>query len=210
MSSFKENTTINSFKATGISPFEPDIILKRFVNTDLEEQGSQESSASVLSGSDWRKIERLVKVVARGINDKETKKLSRSLHSISVQNEPLKHELRGLREALASKKKGQKRSKPLDLQQRKLYHAGSVFWSPRKVREARVRQTVKEREERELQSQKAERAELKKADKLYKAGVLQEKRVARAKAKVASEQEKAEQAASRAQKQSAQKAEQPL
>jgi hypothetical protein len=69
---------------------------------------------------------------------------------------------------------------------------------------------VKEREERELQSQKAERAEFKKADKLYKAGVLQEKRVARAKAKVAREQEKAEQAATRAQKQSVRKAEKAL
>jgi hypothetical protein len=40
------------------------------------------------------------------------------------------------------------------------------LWSPREVREARVRQTVKEREEKELQSQKAERVELKKANKL--------------------------------------------
>jgi hypothetical protein len=210
VSSFKEDTIINSFKATGISPLEPDVILKRFIDTDPDEQGSRESSASVLSGSDWRKIERLVKVAAKYINDQEAKKLSRSFHSISVQNELLKHENRGLREALASKKKGQKRSRPLDLQQRKEYHGGSVFWSPRKVREARARQTVKEREEKELQSQKAERAELKKANKLYKAGVLQEKRVARAKAKVAREQEKAEQAASRAQKQSAQKAEKAL
>ena len=84
MSSFEENTIINSFKATGILPLEPDVILKRFIDTDLDEQGSQESSASMLSGSDWRKVERLVKVVARDINDKETKKLSRSLHSISV------------------------------------------------------------------------------------------------------------------------------
>jgi hypothetical protein len=44
--------------------------------------------------------------------------------------------------------------------------AGSVFWSSSKVREARVRQTVKQRGEKELQSQKAERAELKKANKL--------------------------------------------
>jgi hypothetical protein len=165
-SSFKGNTIINSFKATGISPLEPDVILKRFVDTGPDEQGSRESSASVLSRSDWRKIERLVKVVAKDVNDKETKKLSHSLHSISVQHELLKHENRGLREALASKQKGQKRSKPLDLQQRKEYHGGSVFWSPSKVREARVRQTVKERGEKELQSQKAERAELKKANKL--------------------------------------------
>jgi hypothetical protein len=103
VSSFKESTIINFFKATGISPLEPDVILNRFVNANPDEQGSQERSASVVSGSGWRKIERLVKIVARDINDKETKKLSRSIHSISVQNELLKHEVQGLREALASK-----------------------------------------------------------------------------------------------------------
>jgi hypothetical protein len=81
----------------------------------------------VLSGSDWRRVERLVKVVAKDINDEEAKKLSRSLHSISVQNEFLEHEVQRLREAFASKKKGQKHSKPLDLQQRKEHHGGSVF-----------------------------------------------------------------------------------
>jgi hypothetical protein len=115
VSSFKPNTMINSFKATGISPLEPDVILKRFVDTDPDEQGSRERPASVLGGSDWRKIERLVKVVATDMNDKKTKKLSRSLHSISAQNELLRHEVRELRDALAIKKKGKKRSKPLDL-----------------------------------------------------------------------------------------------
>jgi hypothetical protein len=70
---------INSFKATGISPLEPDVILKRFIDTHPDEQGSRERSASVLGGSDWRKIERLVKVVATDMNDEKTKKLSRSL-----------------------------------------------------------------------------------------------------------------------------------
>jgi hypothetical protein len=69
---------------------------------------------------------------------------------------------------------------------------------------------VKEREEKELQLQKAERAELKKVNKLHKARTLQEKRMERAEAKVAREHEKAEQAASRAQKQSAQKAKKAL
>jgi hypothetical protein len=69
---------------------------------------------------------------------------------------------------------------------------------------------VKEREEKGMQLQKADRAELRKADKLYKASILQGKRVARAEAKVIKEQEKAEQAASRAQKQSAQRAEKVL
>jgi hypothetical protein len=193
-SSFQETTILKSFEATGISPLNPDVILKRFTNTTLNEQGSRESSTSVLSGSGWRKIERLVKVAAKGINNKETKKLSRSLHSISVQNELLKHENKGLREALAAKKKHQKRGKPLDLQQRKEYHGGAVVWSPRKVREARARQAVKEREEKELQLQKAESAKLKKAAQLYKLKIAQEKRVAREAAKAVREKEKTERA----------------
>jgi hypothetical protein len=116
VSSFKENTITNSFQATGISPLEPDVILQRFVEVHPDKQGSRESSASVLSGSAWRKIVRLVKIVVMDINDEETKKLSRSLHSISIQNELLEHENRGLREALANKQKGQKRSKLLDPQ----------------------------------------------------------------------------------------------
>jgi uncharacterized protein YqgQ len=69
---------------------------------------------------------------------------------------------------------------------------------------------VKERGKKELQLQKAERAELKEANNLYEAHILQEKRVARAEAKVAREHEKAEQAASQAHKQSAQKADKAL
>jgi hypothetical protein len=162
VSSLKETTILKSFEATGMSLFNLDAILKRFINTNPDKQGSRESSTSVLSGCDWRKIERLVKVAAKDINNEETKKLSRSLHSMSVQNELLKHENKGLREALANKRKHQKRGKPLDLQQRQEYHGEAVVWSPRKSREARAREIVKEREERELQLQKAERAELKK------------------------------------------------
>jgi hypothetical protein len=71
-----------SFETTGVSPLEPDLILKRFVNTSADEQGSRESSASTLSRSDWRNIEWLVKVIAKDIDDQQAKKLSRSLHSI--------------------------------------------------------------------------------------------------------------------------------
>jgi hypothetical protein len=104
VSSLKETTILKSFEATGMSLFNLDAILKRFITTNPDKQGSRESSTSVLSGSDWRKIERLMKVAAKGINNKETKTLSRSLHSISDQNELLKHKNKKLREALDAKK----------------------------------------------------------------------------------------------------------
>ncbi|KAF2204141.1 hypothetical protein GQ43DRAFT_365287 [Delitschia confertaspora ATCC 74209] len=52
VSSFKETTVLDSFKATDISPLEPDAILKRFSNTNPDEWESKESSTSVLSGPD--------------------------------------------------------------------------------------------------------------------------------------------------------------
>ncbi|KAF1973230.1 hypothetical protein BU23DRAFT_641105, partial [Bimuria novae-zelandiae CBS 107.79] len=113
-------------------------------------------------------------------------------------NELLHHEINGLKEALLVKKKHKKKGKRLDLQQRQEYHGGAVLWSPRKVREARVRQSVKEQEEKEQKLRKAETAELRKAAKLYKEKIAEEKRVGREAAKVAREKERAEKAAERA------------
>jgi hypothetical protein len=84
----------------------------------------------------------------------DAKRLSTSLHSLQVQNELLNHESQGLRAALVTKRKDTKKSKPLDLQQRQEYHGDAVFWSPRKVREARARESVKQREDEAEQLQK--------------------------------------------------------
>ena len=49
MSSFKETTILKSFKATGIAPLNPNVVLKRFSNTTLDKQESRESLILVLS-----------------------------------------------------------------------------------------------------------------------------------------------------------------
>ncbi|KAF1964074.1 hypothetical protein BU23DRAFT_494033, partial [Bimuria novae-zelandiae CBS 107.79] len=56
-------TILKSFKATSISPFNLEVILKRFTKTTQDEQESRESSTLVLSGSNWRKLDRLVRAV---------------------------------------------------------------------------------------------------------------------------------------------------
>jgi hypothetical protein len=141
-------------------------------------------------------------------SSKDAKKLSQSIHHMSVQNELLHHEVDGLKEALLVKKKHKKKGKPLDLQQRQEYHGGAVFWSPRKVREARHRQSIKEQEEKDQELAKAETKELKAAAKRYKLQIAEEKRVAREAAKEVREKEKAEKAknaAERARQKQAQK-----
>jgi hypothetical protein len=198
---FKQATILKAFETTGISPLNPDAILRRFTSTDPAEQSSRASSTSVLSASDWRKIERIVKGAAKAIASKRTCTLSYTIHSISVQNQLLKHEVEGLRRALANKKRRKKCGKPLPSEQPEEYHGGAIIWSSKKVKEARDRLEQKEREEEKLQLQKAEAAELRRAQQEYKARLLQERRVSRAEAKLAKEKEKAEQAAKQAAKQ---------
>ncbi|KAF1345015.1 hypothetical protein EJ07DRAFT_121660, partial [Lizonia empirigonia] len=57
---------------------------------------------------------------------------------------------------------------PLDLQQRQEYHGGAVFWSPRKLREARAREATKRDEAEREQLQRSQDKERKAAASLYK------------------------------------------
>ena len=155
-------------------------------------------------------MDRLVRSAVKDQGSQEAQKLRQSLHHLSVQNELLKHEIEGIKQVLSTKQKRRKKGKNLDLQQREEYHGGAVFWSPRKVREARTRQSIREREEKDQQLQKADRAELKKAAKLYKEKIQQEKRVTREVARKEKEKEKAEKAAQRAAQKSARNAEKAL
>jgi hypothetical protein len=90
-----------------------------------------------------RDVRHLIDKVVVDSASKSSQKLKAALHSFQVQNELLHYENNGLRAALTVKKKHGKKNRPLDLQQRKEYHGGAVFWSPRKVKEAEARKVVK-------------------------------------------------------------------
>jgi hypothetical protein len=66
-----------------------------------------------------------------------------------------------------------------NLQQRKEYHSGAVLWSPRKLREARVRERVKQRDAEEQKLQKTRNRDLKAAATLYKKKMAEEAKVLR-------------------------------
>jgi hypothetical protein len=72
-------------------------------------------------------------------------------------------------ETLVRKRLRRKRSKALLLEEAEKYHGGAVFWSPRKVKEARDRQRLKKLEEEQLQYQKVEANRLRKEQKQAKA-----------------------------------------
>jgi hypothetical protein len=126
------------------------------------------------------------------------KRLSQVLHTNSVQNTLLKDEIKGLREALINERMRRKRGKPLLLEEPEGYHGGAVFWSPRKVKDACERQQLKEREEQQLQHQRAETYRHCEESRQAKAEAAQARHQARVEARISREKEKAEKAAEQA------------
>ncbi|EUC42866.1 hypothetical protein COCMIDRAFT_102393 [Bipolaris oryzae ATCC 44560] len=202
-SSFTKNNILKAFSATGIWPADPDVILKRFSSTP--DRSHRERSR--LSPSDWNHLRQLVREAAEDGAESGVKKLSASLHHLQVQNELLRHEMEGLRAALSHKQKHKGKGKALDLQQRKEYHGGAVFWSPRKFREARAREAVREHEEMEEKLQKARAKKDREETQLQRQAEREEKRTERLRLNEMRKLERAEKAAERARKKEARNSE---
>ncbi|KAF2844176.1 hypothetical protein T440DRAFT_473600, partial [Plenodomus tracheiphilus IPT5] len=176
-------------------PFNPKIILQRF-NTRASPSGDSDSSA--LSASNWRKTEGLLREVVKDRGDPRAQKLSQAFHSISVQKTLLEHEVQGLREALINERLRRKRGKALPLQEPEDYHGGAIFYSPRKVKEARERQQQQELEEEQQRLQKAEKYRQREEARQAKAEAAQLRREARAEAQLSRVRQKAERASEKA------------
>ncbi|KAF7441786.1 Dimer-Tnp-hAT domain containing protein [Pyrenophora tritici-repentis] len=116
----------------------------------------------------------------------------------------------GLKKALINEKKRRKRGKALPLEAGEDYHGRAVFWSPRKVKEARDRQLQQGLKEEQLQHQKAEAARLRQERRQEKLQAAQQRRAARLEAQITRQEKKAREAADRASRQAARKAQQQL
>ena len=96
----------------------------------------------------------------------EAKKVSSLIYHLANQNELLTDKNKGLRKALTTKKKHNKKPKVLDLQQRKKYYSGAVWWSLRKKCEAKQREATNKRRAEEENLQKAKIKKLKASNAL--------------------------------------------
>ncbi|RYN16665.1 hypothetical protein AA0119_g13177 [Alternaria tenuissima] len=194
VSTFTQGLILRSFETTGISPLQPNVILQRFAKDTPEASDSSTSSSSVYFGKDWLKIETLLRKVVRGESSKELRKISRSLHHISVQNSLLHHENQSLKEVLKTQKKHKNKSKALQFQPHKDYHGGAEFFSPSRVEKARTDERTKQQNQRAEELRKAEMAKLRHANKLYNEKIALERREQRAREKEERDRVKAEKA----------------
>lgn len=207
--SFKEETILKAFKATGLSPFEPEVILKRF-NQPAQSGQSSDSDSSALSASDWRKIRQLVNHAVADRDQRKISKLNQTIHRLSIRSVLAEQENIRLKEALINERQRRKRGNALPLEAEEEYHGGAVFWSPRKVKEARDRQHQQELEAEQLQHQKVEAARLREEQRQEKLRAVEARRAARAVARLIRQEEKAREAADRASRQAARRTQQQL
>jgi hypothetical protein len=190
----------SSFEATGISPLNPERILKTFRALIPDGSQSSETSTSCYSGGDWPKVATLVRNSAKDIASSESKKVLRTLHHLVAQNELINDELEGVKDAISEKKRRSTKRKVLPLQQHDKYHGGAVFWSPRARKEAEVRYRVFKDLKREEQLAKADKKQIQHNNKLLKEKLKDERRVERETGKLVREKEKAELAAQKAER----------
>jgi hypothetical protein len=132
-----QDNILKSFQATGVWPMNADIILQRF-NNRTSEQDEDSKLGQHGDGDSWRELRKIFDTAVADNAKVEAQQLKASLHSLQTQNKLLHHKNNGLTCAIKAKKKHKTKSKTMDLQQRKEYHGGAVFWSPRKLRKARA------------------------------------------------------------------------
>ena len=114
MSTFTTEVVLRGFKITGIAPLNPSIVVDKFTQEDSE-ASSNDSNTSVYSSKDWLKVKTLIRNIATDRQSKDTQKVLRSLHYITIQNQLLYDEIQGLKSSLKRKKKQSKKSYTLPL-----------------------------------------------------------------------------------------------
>jgi hypothetical protein len=207
--SFKKATILKAFEATGLSPFNPEVILKRF-HQPAQSGPSSDSDSSALSASDWRKIRQLINHAVADRDQQKISRLNQTIHRLSIQSALDRHENVRLKEALINKRQRRKRGKALPLQAHEEYHSGAIFWSPGRVKDARDRLHQQELEEEQQRLQKAEKARDREDQRQAKAQDIEARRKARAEARIERQAVKAREAVERASRAAARKAQRRL
>jgi hypothetical protein len=185
VASFTEPNILSSFKAVGVSPFNPNVILDKFVDSD--------SDATIYKGEQWRFLDRVARRALRDATEKEASIIRQSLHHMAIQNTLLRSENEGLMDALTTKRNREKQGKPLALLQHYEYWGPYMMWTPRSFQEARTRMRLAKREaeeEEELQKEVARKS--KAAATANRKQIAEEKRQKAAREKEERERKRAE------------------
>jgi hypothetical protein len=183
---FIPDNILSGFKNTGLSPYEPGVILQRFSKNQASRPSSSDSGTSALSASDWRQIRKLLNEAVDKIYDSKAQKLSNTVMALTAQVMLLKSENQGLKNALIHEKKHRSKGRTLLFDLPTEQEGGAIFFSPTKIQQAREQLQIKDEQAELEKAQKAEKKlqqqikkqskELEKAERAQQRQIQREKR----------------------------------
>jgi len=180
---FTSKNINSAFATTGLYPFNPDIVIKKFNKKIASRPSSSESGASIIPENDWRRLEKVVKTIVNNVWDEKAILLRETVSQLSTKLILLENENQGLKRALINAKKPKGKKQPLLLGLPSEQDGGALFMSPSKVQQARdiisqkneqAAQEQARKDDKKLQQQLTKQA--KEAEKAEKAQIQQEKR----------------------------------
>ncbi|RDI78219.1 hypothetical protein Vi05172_g11826 [Venturia inaequalis] len=164
---------LSAFEKTSIVPFNPGkVISKISIDFDnipvLERPSSAKSNESTLSLSESNvsKIRAMFQVAIQEDNPRMARKLQNSMVSLQAQLAIVKAENEGLRLAVTTEKRRRKRGKPLIEDLRDKADGRAMFFSPKKIQQAKDKMEQKEREKDKAEALKEAEKEAKRAAKV--------------------------------------------
>jgi hypothetical protein len=173
----------SAFESTGIYPPNADVILDRFriptpppPVTPPEQVGPQAASPE----TSWLKTKSLLRSAVKDKDLAAANAVEQRIHHLHVLNELTQHEIQGLREAMAAKKRKNKKKKVLPLIADDLnLQGGATCWSPESKARADQRMAAIEQQQLEEEAAKTTRREIQHQNKLLKVKEKEDNRVRR-------------------------------
>jgi hypothetical protein len=198
-----------AFLATGISPLDPDRILKKFTRRGNGE-GDDPYQIPQRPERPFVTAKRLLRVLVKDLGSPEARELLELIQRLVADREITAYLMADLEASIHHRRRREQTRKVLDLEPDQDLESSVMLYSPSKVKAAKEKLVAKEEKKRLHRLRKIEKKVAQASNKRYKQQQKEARREARANDKVRREKERAEKAREQALKKEARDAQKAL
>src|ERR1700744_6490891 len=167
----------SGWSKVGLFPWDPESVIQRFQTKDQNRPSSSESSTAVLQSKQLKTIQRHLQRTRGQLDNKKAQKVTKTAQHLAAENVLLKSQIQGLEKALDHEKKRRQRGKPLQFELRAPEDGMAIFYSPKKIQQARDKAAEKEEAIRKLREEKNEEKQRKMQEKAEKRRQIEERKM---------------------------------
>jgi hypothetical protein len=202
---FNQSNISSGWAKTGLWPFDPSQVLSQLATQQNHPETrsasrpatSSSGGRSAISEKDWQRLNQAMRTCVGEAVRGESLRVLKTCHQLYAQNALLKAENQGLRDAVRISKKAKKPGKTIFSELRGEEASSAIFFSPRKIQEARDLHTQEEEQENKLKAQKQLKKLQQQQRKKEQEELKRERAAARKERRAKKAQEKAEKDAER-------------